>query len=1088
PLPVTINDPDPNSPVRNCDNTSLSFASAQPELVADSTAVTWGGSWPNCTAVIAPVANANGTALITLKSFDGSVWGDGTSFTLTVEAENDSPTITPITAVSTNEDSPTSVIAISISDVDANSPARSCNGTFLSYSSGDSTIVSASGAVTWGGSWPNCTAVITPAPNAYGDAVITFTAFDGMAWSAGSSFTLTVTADNDAPFIAPIAAQTTDEDTPSIAFPVNVSDEDGPATAKSCNSNFLFYTSGNPLLVDPSGAVAWSGTWPNCSAIVTPRADAHGSTTLTFSASDGEDTGLGSSFVFDVNPVNDAPTISAISETTTTEDTPSAVIAVTIHDLDLDSPLRTCNNNFLFYNSDNTNLIAATGAVTWGGTWPNCTASVNPRADANGSATITFSAFDGGATGSGQSFKLNVTSVNDAPAIAAIPDQTTPEDTVTSPIAVTLTDVDGPSRSCNSASLSYTSSNTLVVAASGAVTWSGTWPNCTAVFTPVRDGFGTTTLALQATDGTTAGAPRSFSLNVAAVPDWKEIANIRRNNMIAHFGSALALSGNTVAVGAYGDSVLQSIITNGATDDTNTYSTLSNSGAVFVYRQSGSNWLQEAFIKASNSESDDQLGWSVSLSGDTMAVGANFEDSNQTTITTGAATASNNDAQSSGAVYVFGRVGTTWASEAYLKAANAEEGDQFGSSVSLHGSVLAVGAIGEQSAVNSITNGTTASNDNSRTLAGAVYVYRKTAGQWNQEAYVKAANASDDMQMQYGFSVTLNADTLAVGAAQEDSGLSTITNSDSLPTSATDAASSGAVYVYRRNSTGWSQEAYIKAVNAGIGDEFGTSVALSGELLAVGAKSEDSQQTVISNGTTADSSNTKGSSGAVYIYRRSGAQWAQEAFIKASNADTEDRFGSAVSLSGNTLAVGAPNEASNQTTVTSGTSASDNNEAAGRGAVYIYRRLGTSWSQEAYVKASGTACGEKFGVSVSLSGDTMAAGADGCAGTTGGYFALFQNASRTYDPDVRITGKTSGSISFAWGNNLGSSSSVKVGLAASGSSLSAAFCEGGTILNSSVTSYTYTGLTAGSKFGLRFCTTDGSNSSQGTTLWEETLP
>ncbi|HIO83289.1 MAG TPA: hypothetical protein EYG61_04605, partial [Deltaproteobacteria bacterium] len=128
----------------------------------------------------------------------------------------------------------------------------------------------------------------------------------------------------------------------------------------------------------------------------------------------------------------------------------------------------------------------------------------------------------------------------------------------------------------------------------------------------------------------------------------------------------------------------------------------------------------------------------------------------------------------------------------------------------------------------------------------------------------------------------------------------------------------------------------IKAVNNDAGDYFGYSVSISGDTLAVGAWGEDSNQTTITNGTTASSDNSSSNSGAVYVYKRTGTSWAQVAYIKAANNDASDFFGSSVSISGDTLAVGASQEDSNQTTITNGTSASSDNSSSDSGAVYVY--------------------------------------------------------------------------------------------------------------------------------------------------------
>jgi len=108
--------------------------------------------------------------------------------------------------------------------------------------------------------------------------------------------------------------------------------------------------------------------------------------------------------------------------------------------------------------------------------------------------------------------------------------------------------------------------------------------------------------------------------------------------------------------------------------------------------ESAPKWAQEAYVKASNNDASDYFGYSVALDGDTLAVGAYLEDSNQTTITNGTTSSTNNSNTDSGAVYVYKRTGTTWAQEAYIKASNNNAGDYFGYEVALDGDTLAVGA------------------------------------------------------------------------------------------------------------------------------------------------------------------------------------------------------------------------------------------------------------------------------------------------------------------------------------------------------------------------------------------------------------
>ena len=340
----------------------------------------------------------------------------------------------------------------------------------------------------------------------------------------------------------------------------------------------------------------------------------------------------------------------------------------------------------------------------------------------------------------------------------------------------------------------------------------------------------------------------------------------------------------------------------------------SNSGAVYVFTRSGTTWSQQAYIKASNTGAGDFFGHSLSLSasGETLAVGANGEDSGATGIDHSADEGvndnldqNNNSAGDAGAVYVFTRDNDNkWSQQAYIKASNTGVSDSFGYSVSLDsgGNTLAVGAANEDSAATGIGGD---QDNNSAGDSGAVYVFTRSGTTWSQQAYIKASNPSgkdpcsivndgpcNEFGDQFGFAVSLDedGDTLAVGAYGEDSNATGI-DGDQLNN---DAFGSGAVYVFTRSHDTpiptWSQQAYIKASNTGgigenrYGDAFGDSVSLNsdGDTLAVGARWEGSKATGI-DGDQGDNSAVE--SGAVYVFTRNGTTWSQQAYVKASNTD-----------------------------------------------------------------------------------------------------------------------------------------------------------------------------------------------------------
>ena len=488
----------------------------------------------------------------------------------------------------------------------------------------------------------------------------------------------------------------------------------------------------------------------------------------------------------------------------------------------------------------------------------------------------------------------------------------------------------------------------------------------------------------------TLPSPGSISDNKSVVflgGKWSQEAYVKSVNNDAGdgFGESVALSGNTLAVGADRESSNQTTITNGTTasSDNSLYA-----GAVYVYTRSGTSWSQQSYIKAANAGHTDGFGKQISLSDDTLAVMAPRESSNQTTITNGTSASSNNicsrssvvcDKERSGAIYVYKRSGTSWAQEAYIKATNSKTDNGGNGSLSLDGDTLAWGAPGEDSNQTTITNGTSASSDNSNSGSGAVYVYKRSGTTWAQEAYIKAINNVREGNV-FGISVSLDGDTLAVGASGESSNQTTITNGTSASSDNSNSGS-GAVYVYRRTGASWAQEAYIKAANNDVNDNFGFGIALDNDTLVVGVPYEDSNQSTITNdNSSASSNNSNSGSGAVYVYKRTGSSWEQEAYIKASNNDVNDYFGTVLYLHNNTLVVAASMEDSNLQSITLGASASSNNSNADSGALYVFKRIGNSWQQEAYIKPVNSEAGDLLGYgsySVSIDNQTIAIGALG---------------------------------------------------------------------------------------------------------------
>jgi hypothetical protein len=221
-----------------------------------------------------------------------------------------------------------------------------------------------------------------------------------------------------------------------------------------------------------------------------------------------------------------------------------------------------------------------------------------------------------------------------------------------------------------------------------------------------------------------------------------------------------------------------------------------------------------------------------------------------------------------------------------------------------------------------------------------------------QQAYVKASNTGE--LNKFGGAVAISGDIVVVGAAYESSNATGVNGNQA---NETGDYGSGAAYVFVRSGGTWTQQAYLKASTVGA-YLFGSSVAVSGDTVAIGAPYESNRSAF--------------AFGAAYVFTRSGTVWTQQAYLAASNAGGADLFGSSVAISGNTIVVGAPGEASTATGVNGNQT---NNSAAQSGAAYVFVRSGAAWTQQAYLKASNTGTGDKFGYSVGVSEDSILVGA-----------------------------------------------------------------------------------------------------------------
>ena len=453
------------------------------------------------------------------------------------------------------------------------------------------------------------------------------------------------------------------------------------------------------------------------------------------------------------------------------------------------------------------------------------------------------------------------------------------------------------------------------------------------------------------------------------------------------FATSIALNGDLMAIGAHGDDSCAAGVNGDETDNG-----CSAAGAVHVYRQENGTWKKEAYIKPSNPDAGDYFGFSLDLDENTLVVGAYREDSCAKQIDS---MQDDNGCTESGAAYVFRRSGTTWTQEAYLKPSNSGKDDLFGRALSVSKDRVVVGAHGEDSCATGIDGDQV---DNNCSAAGAVYVFEKQSGMWSQTAYVKASNAeANDV---FGYALEIDRDTIVVGAARYYSarishwggtpirpfitysygGEDSCTDGVNAAQDSNGCSAAGAAYAFFHDGTSWNQQAYFKANASTDEHEFGASVSISGDTIAVGAP----------NGTNGPRWGTEG----VFIYRRSGTVWRYEDSLKANNTKIGYYFGSTVQLHGDHLVVGDKFDADCQDGWMRSRSTIGNDNCiehnvvgppvysaqpgwkiAAAGAAYVFKRQGTQWLDEAFLKASTSEGPDNFGASVALGDGVVMIGA-----------------------------------------------------------------------------------------------------------------
>jgi len=337
-------------------------------------------------------------------------------------------------------------------------------------------------------------------------------------------------------------------------------------------------------------------------------------------------------------------------------------------------------------------------------------------------------------------------------------------------------------------------------------------------------------------------------------------------------------------------------------------------------------WDQIIKLNASDRQADDNLGCSVSISGDYAIVGAYPEDHDAS---------GGSELSNAGSAYIFKNNAGTWEQVQKIVASDRDANDYFGYSVSISGDYAIVGAYGED---HDASGGAELIN------SGSAYIFKNNAGTWQQ---VQKIVASDRAELDaFGCSVTISGDYAFVGAYSEDHDAS----------GGTELNKSGSVYIFKNNAGTWSQVQKIVASDREAEDQFGWSVSVSGDYAFVGAYKEDHDA---SGGTELSNA------GSVYIFKNNAGTWSQVQKIVASDREADDNFGFSISISGDNAIVSAYKEDHD---------ASGGTELGDAGSAYIFTNNAGTWSQVQKIVASDREAADNFGYSVSISGDNAIVG------------------------------------------------------------------------------------------------------------------
>ncbi len=297
-----------------------------------------------------------------------------------------------------------------------------------------------------------------------------------------------------------------------------------------------------------------------------------------------------------------------------------------------------------------------------------------------------------------------------------------------------------------------------------------------------------------------------------------------------NFGNALAISGDLAVIGEQFN-----------------FDDASDSGAAYIMRFDGANWVLEAKLQAYDAQAYDQFGFDVAISGNTVLIGTPYDD---------------DQGKNAGSAYIFRYTGFKWVQVTKLQPADVAEDDRFGTAVALLGDTAFIGS---------------PMDDDRGVRAGAVYVFKYNGSDWVEHHKIQPPDLEEGEDYFFGMALAATRFTLIVGAQGDDES----------------SKNSGTAFVFRNDGSEWVKHAKLKASDREPGDSFGSAIALTDNSAIIAASYDRDHGEY---------------TGSAYVFRRTNEQWVEEAKLTASDGHRRQFFGRSVAILDDNVVVGAPGD------------------------------------------------------------------------------------------------------------------------------------------------------------------------------------